>query len=226
MSDTVRPIDGGLGAAAKRGRPRKDGTSPGVSDGNQNTPAGISVATERVEGTSEGGAPRFAIIDPLDIPPDAGGGDGGGDSGARKRGRPRGKRPKEEAVSNLSELLKVERLLVTACFFLGNIASAPELYCSPEEAKEVSEAFAEFAKHHSVGLTEKRISEVNLAFAVAGVFGPKVVVLWRRPKASGPRRVADIRPIQAEQPTAAGASANGKVEPLTQWPNSGDIEGE
>lgn len=191
MPDEVRPIDGGLSNPAKRGRPGKPVSAPGVPNGDQNTQARTASASGGVEG-SPAGTPggRFSIIDPLDLGP----GDDSADSGTRRRGRPRGKRAqKEETVSNLSALLKIERLLVTGCFFLGNIAGAPELQITEAEAAEIGEALKELSRHYPIGMSEKTIAWVNLSFAVGGVFGPRVVAIYKRPRAPGPGRVINIR---------------------------------
>lgn len=238
MPDTIRPIDGGLGEPAKRGRPRKIEPNSSIGDGGEKPSGGNAEPVSGIESAATA-AERipsgFVPIDPLNPP------DNGSNGDRPRRGRkPGGKnRPKEEAVQNLSGLLKLERLLVTGCFFLGNIASAPELYLEESEAAEISEALKELSRHYPIGMSEKTIAWVNFSFAVGGVFGPKVMAISKRPK---PQRVPT--PIR-EAPKAQGPSndaphgmVNGLANPVTgvgegletakvpsqMWNQPGDIE--
>jgi hypothetical protein len=116
---------------------------------------------------------------------------------------------------------------------LGNLASAEELYVTPEEAGKVGDAFREFAKHHAMGISEKRMSEINLVLAAGGVFVPKVIAIIRRPKKAGPVRVIredrTAAPAAAPQPQAAAMpdiplkSPQAAQVPSEMWPQPGDI---
>jgi hypothetical protein len=198
MPDETRPNDGGLGAPAKRGRPRKAVAGDGASNGGTEPQGGNEESASRVESAPDASriSSGFAPIDPLNFPADT-----GSDSDRPRRGKgSRGPRKqKEEAVQNLTGLLKIERLLVTGCYFLGNIANAPELHLEEDEAAEISEALKELSKHYPIGMSEKAIAWVNFSFAVGGVFGPKVVAIYKRPK---PRK--EPTPIRVVSPIEPG----------------------
>ena len=229
MPESTGVVNGGLGAPAARRRERKSSEGAGVIDGDQKPERGTA---EPQRGTESAIGEPFKLIDPLDIPTDTGAGSG---SQPRRRGRPAGSRnKKEDAVSNLSSLLKIERLLTTGCFFLGNIASCPELYISEEESKEISEALKELAKFYPIGMSEKAIAWVNFSFAVGGVFGPKAIAIYQRPPKP---RVQRMERTEAgpSHPVYGGASTNGIPEPpmatpetakvpSEMWPQSGDLD--
>ena len=180
MQTEVKPSDGGLSAPKKRRRPRTSGADTGTIGGGQEPTPGTGSPIPGVEASPKvepARGERFPTIDPLDIPL----GDGG--TGSEALVKRRGRKPKEkETVQNLATD-QIEGLLITACYFLGNVASCPELYVTEEEAQKVGAAFREFAKYHPVPFSEKRLSEVNMGFALFGVFGPKVRDIFnRRPK--------------------------------------------
>lgn len=122
---------------------------------------------------------------------------------------------------------------MTGCFFLGNIAGAPELFLTEEEANEISEAVKELSKHYPIGMSEKAIAWTNLTFAMGGVFGPKAVAIWKRPRAPRPARVLNIKADRVEP--GASAIHNQQVPdiplrdpvaakvPSEMWPQSGDL---
>ena|SRR5882672_388389 len=213
MSDEARPGDGGFGAPAKRGRPRKQESAGGTTNGSGQLESG---ASEFNGGTSAEPEPErisgHAVIDPLRLP-DA----GTGDSEPRKR---RGRKPKstqgEEEVPNLGSL-QIKDLLITACFFLGNAAQAPELYASEAEATKVEAALVEFSKYHTVGLSPRRLSEINLAIVGGTFVGTRLYAMYKRaPKRPGPR-VLNIRP---ESAAASGGQQGATVAaevPSSVW---------
>lgn len=232
MSDQTNTTAGGLRQPAKRGRPRKDERSSGPENGSIELAGGNEEPVSGTEGTDATesaplGKPAtggYTPIDPLSIASD-------GDNGDRpRRGRKAGgkNKPKEETVSNLSALLKIERLLVTTCFFLGNVLESPELHISESEAAEVSDALKELSKHYPIGMSEKSIAWVNFSFAIGGVFGPKVVAIYKRPR---PRMVpTPIRPVEAPPitrkapepgPYAAAPATDGMLNGLAN-PVSGE----
>ncbi len=121
---------------------------------------------------------------------------------------------------------------------------APELHLEEAEAAEVSEALKELSKHYPIGMSEKTIAWVNFSFAVGGVFGPKVVAIYKRPR---PRRVpTPIRevpkpaepapgPYAVDMPsgpvnglanpvTGAGAKPEEALTPSQMWNQPGTIE--
>ena len=186
MSEETRSIDGGLSAPAKRGRPRKDAAGGGAVNGTEKPAGGKPEPVPGVEKLA-----GFEVVDPFDLPANQPVSRG---SGPRKRGRPRGSRSaqKEEAAQNLNSLLKIEKILVSGAFFLGNIAACPELYMSEEQGQEIGEALRDIAKLYPIGMSEKAIAWVNLSFAVGGWAAPAAVAILKRPGRPRPQRVIDI----------------------------------
>lgn len=210
MPNETGTTAGGLGKPSKRGRPSKADSSNGSGVGVAEHAGGVAEPAERIENAKQpepeparpGG---FIPIDPLTVSPDAGSGNGDRPRRGRKAG---GKnRPKEETVQNLSSLLKIERLLVTGCFFLGNIASCPELHINESEAAEVSDALKELSKHYPIGMSEKTIAWVNFSFAVGGVFGPKIVAIVNRPVVAKPGRPLAVMPAREAVDDVTGPRA-------------------
>ncbi len=232
MSDESKPSNGGLDQPAKRGRPRKDAASSGSLSGSEKLTGGNAEPVEGIERIN-----GHAVTDPLDLPePIPGADDLGSDRPRKRRARKTRTDEKEETVQNLASLLKIERLLVTGCFFLGNIAQAPELHITEAEASEIGEALKDLSKHYPIGMSEKTIAWVNFSFAVGGVFGPKIVAISRRPKRPGPQRVVDIStkaapaqptpqpPPMASSPINGTAAATKATTPSQMWNQPGDIE--
>jgi len=174
MSEPNKPADGGLGKPAKQ-RQRNANPNSGIENGTSKLPGGNEEPSSRIEGaaSSNPGSGGFTPIDPIALT-SSGGSDDNADQPRRGRGRPKGSRTKakEETVQNLSALVKIERLLMTSCFFMGNILSAPELHIDEAEAAEIADAIKELSKHYPIGMSEKTIAWVNFSFATAGVFGP------------------------------------------------------
>ncbi len=226
MPDETRTDSSGLGAPAKRGRPRKQQPA-GATDGDPKPEGREPEPERRTESAPESGAGAFPIVDPFNLPSNPG---PDSDSEPRIRRKRRSKGEKEEgAVSNLSSLLKIEKILVSGAFFLGNIANAPEFYMSDEQSREIGEALREIAKLYPVGMSEKTIAWINLSFAVGGWAGPAMVSVARRPKGPKPARVQAIRPDASvngtpavpDMPLATPATA---AVPSQMWPQSGDLE--
>lgn len=95
------------------------------------------------------------------------------------------------------------------CFFVGNIANCPEVYADEDQAKAVGDAVREFAKHHTVYITDKRLSEYMMA-AVGGSFvGVRVWALvkkfWPKPQPRPARPVLVMDQPQQAAPDVPGA---------------------
>ena len=101
-------------------------------------------------------------------------------------------------------------MLLSTCALAGSFVDPAFDVDSGERSKRLADALLEFSKHHAVGLTEKRMSEVMLVFAAAGFIGPPCMEIYKRPKRPGPTRVVDIRSTAVEQPAAAQPPVNGK----------------
>lgn len=212
-----KPADGGLGKPARVKRNASSGSGSEVRPselpgGDAEPTSGIESSPAKPEHESSG----FTPIDPIAL---SARNDDNGDQPRRGRGRPKGSRKaaKEETVQNLSSLLKIERLLVTTCFLMGNVLGAPELHIDELEAAEIGDALKELSKHYPIGMSEKTIAWVNFSFATAGVFGPKIKAIYERPK---PQRVrVEPTPIsrsaadEVKSPVAAPHPMEGAPEP-------------
>jgi hypothetical protein len=220
MPGETRTIDGGLGAPARKRRGAQSAAG-GSFEGDPKPEGREPESDRRIEGIAEhiGGIP---VIDPLTVPDNV---TGTGDHQPKRRGRPRGStNKKEETVSNLAALLKIERLLITGCFFLGNIASAPELHISESEAAEIADALKELSKHYPIGMSEKTIAWVNLSFAVGGVFGPRIVAIVKRPavkKQVAEKASSPYQPVNGSISPASAPAASAATVPSQLW-NEGD----
>ena len=246
MQDTTGRSDAGLGKPSRKRR-GADISVPGAIDGIAESPGGKPESASGVE-SSAGERSAFPVIDPLDIPADAGSGDGSGsaDQPRKRRGRKPGghnKSKETEAVSNLSSLLKIEKILISSAFFLSNIAAAPELLMEPEQAQDIREAIEELARLYPIGISEKKVAWTNFIFAVGGWAGPGLVAMYKRP--SKPRPMVVPTPIrdQKERTTAPAEDhpsgmVNGLASPITgvgldpasaktpsqMWNQPGDID--
>lgn len=235
MSSEARQDVGGLGAPAKRGRPRKDTAGAGNPNGDAEPSGGTAEPTEGIERPTE----RIKVIDPfntsdstdepgIDAP-------GSSDQPRKRRGRKPKSEQKEEAIQNLNSLLKIEQILVSSAFFMGNILAAPEFHMSEQQSVEIAEALRDIARLYPVGVSEKTIAWINLSFAVGGWAGPALVAVAKRPR---PQRVptpirqtpeASVRgtaPRPPEPPPAAAVEEviNKAAVPSELWiePDQGD----
>ncbi len=221
MPDETGRDSSGLSAPAKRGRPRKypEAAGRGNADGDPK-PEGREPQPERGAESVAG----INVVDPFTLPDSDAGADTGSDQPRKRRGRKARAAEEKEAVQNITSLLKIERLLVTGCFFLGNLASAPELHISDAEAAEISEALKELAKFYPIGMSEKAIAWVNLSFAVGGVFGPRVIAITKRPRVSNLRRDAvngSGSPLAHPMPSIPLATPATAKVPSEMWPEPG-----
>lgn len=222
MPEGAIATDGGLSAPArKRGRPRLEDKPTG--NGVEEQPGRIA---ESVNGTEkpDSAESKFKVIDPFTVP-EPGDDTGSGDRPRKRRGRKSKSEAKEETVQNLNSLLKIEKILVSSAFFLGNILSAPEFHMSEEQSADIGEALREIARLYPVGVSEKTIAWINLSFAVGGWAAPAMVAIAKRPRPQAVNRVVNIRP---ENPVAPGqpipqqqATTEKPVVPSQLW-NEGD----
>src|SRR5579872_366308 len=208
MSEQTRATDGGLSLPSRRGRNK--GTANGSFNGSAEHAGGTSELNAGSEGTlpesqqpEPGPGPEriggFATVDPFTA-----GEPSGSEPVRKRRGRKPGTSAKAQAIRNLDSLANIEACLVSACFFIGNACSAPELYADEDEAAKVADAVREFAKHHAIGVTDKRLSEFNLAMVGGAFVGMRLVALWKRPRA--PKKPG---PVLEMPRTAAPSQAPG-----------------
>ena len=206
MSSEARPDVGGLGAPAKRGRPRKDPAGAGNLNGDAERAGGTAEPSGGTENPPER-IERIKVIDPFNTSDstDEPAVEPGADQPRKRRGRkPKGEQ-KEEAIQNLNSLLKIEQILVSSAFFMGNILAAPEFHMSEQQSVEIAEALRDIARLYPVGVSEKTIAWINLSFAVGGWAGPAMVAVAKRPR---PQRVpTPIRQVpDAPAPQASPAA--------------------
>ncbi len=222
MPDETGTNSSGLGSPAKRGRPRKQPIA-GASDGDPKPEGREPESKPRIETIDRVDA--VPVIDPFTLPSDGGADTSGSESRKRRKYAKRAK--EEEAVQNLSSLLKIEQILVSGAFFLGNIANAPEFHMSEAQSQEIGEALREIAKLYPVGISEKTIAWINLSFAVGGWAGPAMVAVARRPKRLGPGKVQNLKPsVNGAPAPPVGpplASPETAAVPSQMWPEAGDI---
>jgi hypothetical protein len=246
MPDEVRASDGGLGAPAKRGRPRKGERSSEPENGNIELARGDEEPVERTEDRKFSSG-EFTPIDPLSSPPS------GGDSDRPRRGRKPGGRnrpkEKEETISNLSSLASVKEILQTSALFLAGFTNEAKFEMADEQADKITAAIERLCVLYPVGLSEKRLAWINLTFALGGWAGPGVVAMWQRPPKPKPRvlptPIRDVKPEAspmepgpyatpgvnglagsaglADPITGAGATPETAKNPSQMWNQPGDI---
>lgn len=87
----------------------------------------------------------------------------------------------------------VEPFVLMAHTWAGTLLKTPELIMTPEEAKQLSDAYASFCEYHEVPiLTPKRMSELNLIAVLFMLYGPRFVAWRARMKEE---RVKKAKPI-------------------------------
>ncbi len=137
----------------------------------------------------------------------------------KRRGRPRGSKNRDtgyttqKTTPNLADL---EALLLSVHFMGAKLLSAPEWELDKDEAKKLSDAIKEVAKHYSMIMDPKKLALCQLGFCMVGVYGPRAIVTAKRvygkpkvfqtPPATQPK-VFQMPP--ASQPEASKQAMNG-----------------
>lgn len=129
---------------------------------------------------------------------DADSGSGSG-TGRRPGRKPRGpNKRRKETPQNIDTALLLLHTMA------ASVLHTPELMLSDEEAKQLSDAYVEFSRHHEVGiLSEKRMSEVMLISAVCMMYGPRLMAVRMRKKEEKKDRPFNVRgsqPVSAIHP--------------------------
>lgn len=140
----------------------------------------------------------FQTLNPLDI---------GTNSGTvepatprRRRGRPPGStnRPKdgtqESTATNLgtAALESLEALLIGVHFMGAKLLQAPEIELDESEAKKLSDALKNVAKQYQTVVDPKKLALIQLSTVAAGIYVPRVIVLFKGRKKPGPKLVESI----------------------------------
>lgn len=110
-------------------------------------------------------------------------------------GTTRRRRSGKEAPQDLAPLLNMVHTWAPI------MLQIPELAVPPDELKQLTDAYAEFSKHHAVPeVTEKRISEANLIIALCMVYGTRFVAFAKRKsnerKAAPQQQQSNVVPMQ------------------------------
>lgn len=74
------------------------------------------------------------------------------------------------------------------------------MYTDPEEAKAVGDALRNFSKHHTIGVTDKKLSEIMLAVVGGSFVGTRLLALGKQywPKAPA-RPLAPVLEMPRQQ---------------------------
>lgn len=151
-----------------------------------------------------------------------------------RRGRPRGPNYKPRATTGSTQektspdLKGLDGLILSAHLMCAKILSVPELELDESESKRLADSLKEVAKHYSVIMDPKRIAWWEFATTAGGIYGPRVVAIWknteRKPKGKmQPIRVEPIPEAQVvnERPREKGVT--GLEVPSQLWNDSGAL---
>lgn len=154
----------------------------------------------------------------------------------RRRGRKPGSknRPRDgypqEAQSNL--ITNLESLLLSVHFMAAKILEVEELELSEDEAKKLSDGLKKVADFYPVSISPKRLAIAELTFAAAGVYGPRIVTIYKKtkpkqqrvaPQQQSPQQQPQQPPQQPPQagpravPQSQPRAANGPRVPSEMW---------
>lgn len=201
--------------------------NPSTTDGKSVDAASPDPAngpSDRSGETTDGGgsSPRFEPV-----------GTGTSDSGSspkRKSGWPKGKprkpQPQRTSYPNVEPVsypaaagTEKETVRKNLADWTGVILSAhailacvvKEFELTEEEARKLSDASKEVAKHYSIGLTDKQLAWFNLTLVAGNLYGPRVIAFGIRKGSERRAKVVPIRPGpgpgQAPGPSAAPPTA-------------------
>lgn len=108
----------------------------------------------------------------------------------RKRGRKPGGTASASAQTSTLNLAGIESVLLSVHAMLAVSISAPEIAIDKDEAKAMSDAIAEVAKHYPMQIDPKTLAWANLASCAAIVYGPRAysIRVRRREEAEVARR--------------------------------------
>jgi hypothetical protein len=213
-------------------------TLSGISDDDKPVTIGAdgSVRESQGGGTEPPSIGGFRLIDPGEL-----GDSGSGGAAPKKRGRPKGWRksvesPASETPKNL--IANIESLLLSVHFMGAKLLEVPELELDEEEAKKLADAIRRVAEFYPVALSPKKLAWAEFSFAMAGVYGPRVIAIYKKaPKQQpGPRAVPrqqaqsqaqSHQPVNHPGPSQAATprpltSASAPRVPSEMWPQSGN----
>jgi hypothetical protein len=116
--------------------------------------------------------------------------DNGDSDGSRTRrrrsdaGQPRGERGKRRATAAES----IAPFVTMAHTWAASILKTPELMLEEKEAKQLSDAYEVFCKHHDVPvMSAKRMSEIQMLGALGMIYGTRFVAIrerWKEERAA------------------------------------------
>lgn len=148
-----------------------------------------------------GGIP---FLSPIDI--GAGGTTPRSGDSPKRRGRPPGSRNRGVETETQSDLVlaNIEDLLLSVHFMGAKLMSVPELELSTDEAKKLTRAVKEVAKHYNVSMDPKKVAIFQLLCVAGGIYGPRAIMVYQRASKEKPQ--ASVTPINREPPRAASVS--------------------
>jgi len=166
------------------------------TDGTEQADAGDSVTgvtdpdssvdgngNERESDTLSAGSIRIVEVVPEqlgDFIDNGGEGTSSGDGTRKRRGRKPGSK---NGTKRATATETVEPFLMMAHQWASVLLKTPEIALSQMEAKQLSDSYSVFCKHHDVPvLSEKRMSEINLIATAFVIYGPRLVAIRNRSK--------------------------------------------
>jgi hypothetical protein len=167
-----------------------DGASAPGTDGNIDNNGEQSYSTEHSTSDSAGASVRNNVtniveLDPTELQQFIADGDRDRDSDGTDSGEPRKQRKTRgpnKRTKQASQTIDVTAIQMVHTM-LSVVLHTPELALDESEAKQLSDAYAEFSKYHEVPLvTPKRLSEINFAGALLTVYGTRAVAVFRKGK--------------------------------------------
>lgn len=139
----------------------------------------------------------------------------------RRRGRPKGSTKGPVQVS--PDLTDTSGLIVGAHLFLAGLLNVPELEIDEQEAELFSRKAQKLLSLYVVKLDERKVAWGEFLLALGGIYGPRVVAVYKR-SSSRPAPVAAPTPIrpQPQQQTAPAPPPS----PSSIFGHQGDTGGE
>lgn len=235
MSLKLGSIISGIEDLSDRIGGQPEGTDGSSDTGNGSAEKGTGSTTVGANDTETiAGIP---LIDPIAEPgtyrPNSAG-TPSGEPDRPRRGRPRGPNYKPRTTTGSApektspDLKGLDGLILSAHLMCAKILSVPELELDEAESKRLADSLKEVAKHYSVIMDPKRIAWWEFATTAGGIYGPRVVAIWknteRKPKGKmQPIRVEPIPEPQVvnERPREKGVT--GVEVPSQVWPDGGAL---
>jgi hypothetical protein len=140
--------------------------TPDVADG----------ASGSDSGGTDGFINGFEVVDPGDA--GTGNTDAGNAGVTKRRGRPPGSKNRTGSTGTKTpkNLASIEKMLYSI-HLMGSKIVHPIIALDNDEAKQLSDAIQEVARHYPVGLTEKQLAWANLLMVAGSIYGTRVAAV-------------------------------------------------